>query len=72
MVVVLEGGAELIYPRCAKCRKPVDSLDEVRDPLATTTTFVIRCHGAEEEKSVPQERMNPFVDLGDAFEEPAA
>lgn len=58
----------MTFPRCLRCRKPVDEVDCYGSTMSDTMTFVIRCHGKRE--TVMKLRMeveNGTVKLDDAF-----
>jgi hypothetical protein len=37
-----------VKPICAVCKREVDELIAVRETTTCTTTYIARCHGAEE------------------------
>lgn len=56
-------------PRCAVCRKPVDSITEEDDAFGERVTWTVRCHGESERVSLSYVELSnvPSLDFRDAF-----
>jgi hypothetical protein len=61
------------WPQCAVCRKPVDKVESMDDPLRRSRRFRVSCHGEAEEGELSDLQMLDAVQIefGLAFERAA-
>lgn len=68
MSELIRGG--MGWPQCAVCRKPVDKVEAMDDPLRRSRRFRLSCHGEVEEGELPDWQVLDAaqIEFGLAFE----